>query len=139
MDRREFLRLTGIGVGTLVVPVLGHPVSLSGAITPIPTADRKALAAIALDAARSRGASYADVRIGRYLNQFIVTREDKVENLINTESYGVGVRVIANGTWGFAATNRGDPGWSRGRRGAGGGDRQGQRASSRPSRSCWRR
>ncbi len=23
----------------------------------------------------------------------------------NTESYGVGIRVIANGTWGFASTN----------------------------------
>jgi TldD protein len=106
MDRREFLRLSGIGMGTLVVPVLGRPVPLSGATTPVPTADRKALAATALDAARSRGASYADVRIGRYLNQFVVTREDKVESLTNTESYGVGVRVIADGTWGFAATSQ---------------------------------
>ena len=92
-------------MGTLVVPVMGRPVPLSGATTPIPTADRKALAAIALDSAKSRGATYADVRIGRYLNQFVVTREDKVESLTNTESYGVGVRVIAGGTWGFAATS----------------------------------
>jgi TldD protein len=105
MDRREFLRLTGLGMSTLVVPVLGHPVPLSGAVTPIPGGDRKALAAAALDAARSRGASYADVRIGRYLNQFVVTREDRVQSLTNTESYGVGVRVIADGTWGFAATS----------------------------------
>lgn len=33
----------------------------------------------------------------------MVTREDKVQNIANTESYGVGVRVIANGCWGFAA------------------------------------
>src|SRR6187397_2024698 len=105
MDRREFLRLTGVGMGTLVVPVLGHPVPLSGATTAVPTADRKALAAVALDAARSRGASYADVRIGRYRNQFVVTREDKVESLTDTESFGVGVRVIAEGTWGSAATS----------------------------------
>src|SRR5688500_286227 len=105
MDRRRFLRLTGLGMGTLVVPVFGRSVPLSGAITPVPTADRKALAAAALDAARSRGATYADVRIGRYLNQFVTTREDKVEDLVNTESYGVGVRVIADGTWGFAATS----------------------------------
>ena len=45
------------------------------------------------------------MRIGRYLNQFIITREDKVQNIVNTESYGVGIRVIADGTWGFAATN----------------------------------
>jgi TldD protein len=93
-------------MGTLVVPVLGHPVPLSGATTAVPAADRKALAALALDAARSRGASYADVRIGRYRNQFVVTREDKVESLTNTESYGVGVRVVADGTWGFAATSQ---------------------------------
>ena len=105
MDRREFLRLTGLGVGTLVVPVFGHPTSLFGATTPIPTADKKALADAALNAAKGRGATYADVRIGRYLNQFVVTREDKVQNLVNTESYGVGVRVIADGTWGFAATS----------------------------------
>jgi TldD protein len=35
------------------------------------------------------------VRIGRYLNQFITTRDLNVENVTNTESAGVGVRVIA--------------------------------------------
>jgi TldD protein len=105
MDRRDFLRLTGLGVGTLMVPVIGGPRALFGAVTPIPSADKKALADAALEAARKKGASYADVRIGRYLNQFVITREDKVQNLVNTESYGVGVRVLANGTWGFAATS----------------------------------
>ncbi|CAN0597060.1 unnamed protein product, partial [Ectocarpus sp. 12 AP-2014] len=33
------------------------------------------------------------------------TREDKVQNVVNTESFGIGIRVIANGTWGFASTN----------------------------------
>jgi TldD protein len=66
---------------------------------------KKQLADVALNAARSKGASYADVRIGRYLNQFIITRENKVQNVANTESFGVGIRVIANGCWGFAATN----------------------------------
>jgi TldD protein len=105
LDRREFLRLSGIGVGALVVPVVGRPRTLFGATTPIPTADKKALADAALDAARGKGATYADVRIGRYLNQFLITREDKVENTVNTESFGVGIRVIADGTWGFAATS----------------------------------
>ena len=59
------------------------------------------LADVALNIARSLGASYADARIGRYLNQFVFTREDKVQNVVNTESFGVGVRVIANGTWGW--------------------------------------
>ena len=45
------------------------------------------------------------MRIGRYLRQFVITREDKVQNVVNTESTGVGIRVIANGAWGFAATS----------------------------------
>jgi len=64
---------------------------------------KKQLADIALNAARSKGASYADVRIGRYLNQFIVTKETGVQSISNTESYGMGIRVLANGAWGFAA------------------------------------
>ncbi len=108
MDRREFLRLTGIGMGTLVVPVLGGTRPLMGATTPIPAGDKKALADVALNAAKAKGASYADIRIGRYLNQFLFTREDKVQNIVNTESYGVGIRVLANGTWGFAATSNVD-------------------------------
>ncbi len=105
MDRREFMRLSGIGMGTLVVPVLGRPAAAWGATTPIPSGDKKKLADVALEAARSGGATYADVRIARQLNQFVFTREDKVQNLVNTESYGVGIRVIAGGTWGFAATS----------------------------------
>ena len=94
-------------MGTLVVPVFGNSAPLfgmSGSTGPIPSADKKALADAALNAARAKGASYADVRIGRYRNQFLFTREEKVQNIVNTESYGAGVRVIANGTWGFAAT-----------------------------------
>jgi TldD protein len=49
------------------------------------------------------------VRIGRYLNQFITTRDLNVENITNTESTGIGVRVIAGGAYGFAATNTMNP------------------------------
>ncbi len=69
----------------------------------VDVAVKKRLADAAMNAAKSKGATYSDVRIGRYLNQFVVTREDKVQNIVNTESYGVGVRVIADGCWGFAA------------------------------------
>ena len=105
MERRDFLRLSGGAAGTLLVPVWGRPV-LADPLTPVRSrTENKALADAGLNAATSRGATYADVRIGRYLNQFIVTREDKVQSVTNTESYGVGIRVIAGGTWGFAATN----------------------------------
>ena len=106
MERREFLRWAGMGAGgALLIPVVGHPVSAMGALTRIPSEDKKVLADKALEAATAKGATYADVRIGRYLNQFIITREDKVQNIVNTESYGVGIRVIADGTWGFTATS----------------------------------
>jgi len=64
------------------------------------------MADVVLNAARSKGATYTDVRIGRYLNQFVVTRENKVQNIVDTQSYGMGIRVIANGCWGFAATDK---------------------------------
>ncbi|MEO8227429.1 MAG: TldD/PmbA family protein [Gemmatimonadota bacterium] len=104
MERREFLQLTGMAAGALVLR--GRRVAnFSGSLTPIPAGDQKDLADAALGAARAAGATYADVRIGRYLNQFINARDTKVQNTTSTESFGAGVRVIANGTWGFAATN----------------------------------
>ena len=86
------------------IPVSGRTVAPEAFLeTGIDVALKKRLADAALNAAKSKGASYADIRIGRYLNQFVVTREDKVQNIVNTESYGGGVRVIADGCWGFAA------------------------------------
>ena len=105
MNRRTFLRTSGLATGSLLLPVWGRTVSAFGETAPLPAADKKTLADAALNAATKKGATYADVRIGRYLNQFIITREDKVENLVNTESYGAGVRVIADGAWGFFATD----------------------------------
>ena len=100
MERREFMQWSGLAGASL----LARPSYWSGSLMPIPTADRKALADVALNAARGQGASYADVRIGRYLNQFINGRETVIQGIVSTESYGVGIRVIAHGTWGFAAT-----------------------------------
>ena len=61
----------------------GRPAGdFAGSLTPIPTADKKRLADAGLTAARGRGATYADVRIGRYLNQFIQSRETKIQNII---------------------------------------------------------
>jgi TldD protein len=109
LKRRDFLHLAGLGVGASVlqgIPVLGSPVSIERALTPVDVALKKRMADVALNTAKSKGATYADVRIGRYLNQFVITREDKVENTVNTESYGMGIRVIANGSWGFSATDK---------------------------------
>jgi TldD protein len=97
-----------MGAGALMLPggAFARAVDPSRLLDPImDVKQKKQLADVALNTARSGGATYADVRIGRYLNQFIVTREDKVQNVVNTESFGSGIRVIADGTWGFASTN----------------------------------
>ena len=109
MQRKDFLHLAGIGLGAALmpnIPVFGNPVPLDAEFTTIAPAVKKQLADVVLNEAKAKGATYADVRIGRYLNQFINTRERNVENISNTESYGMGIRVIANGSWGFAATDK---------------------------------
>ena len=111
MKRRNFIYLTGVGAAAAMlpaIPVLGNEIPLERALEYIDPAAKKIMCDVALNAAKSKGATYTDVRVGRYLNQFVVTREDKVENIVNTESYGIGIRVIANGSWGFAATDKMD-------------------------------
>lgn len=108
MERRKFVQLAGLGTGALMMPslFLGTNIPVEALLDPgMDIAVKKRLADVALNTARSLGASYADARIGRYLNQYISTREDKVQNVVNTESFGIGIRVITNGTWGFASTN----------------------------------
>ncbi|HNR72763.1 MAG TPA: TldD/PmbA family protein [Cyclobacteriaceae bacterium] len=109
MKRRDFVQLSGLGLGGLMLPtsLFGNPVSVEALLeVPLSNAQKKSLADVALNTAKAGGATYADVRIGRYLNQFISTRERRVQGITNTESFGVGIRVIAKGTWGFAATNQ---------------------------------
>ncbi len=108
MKRRKFIQLAGMGMGgaMLQVPLLGAEVPLERMTDGwIERSIKKKLSDIALNVARSARAEYCDVRIGRYLNQYVRTREDKVQGITNTESYGAGIRVIVNGTWGFSATS----------------------------------
>jgi len=108
MKRRDFIQYAGLGAGALMVPslLMGSNIPAEALLNPgLDVAAKKVLANVALNTAKSAGATYADARIGRYLNQFVFTREDKVQNVVNTESFGIGIRVIANGTWGFASTN----------------------------------
>ncbi|MBS0215194.1 MAG: TldD/PmbA family protein [Proteobacteria bacterium] len=106
MHRRDFLALSGLGLGGVMLPaIFGKAIAAEQLLSTFDVGIKKNLADAALAAAKQAGASYCDVRIGRYLRQFVVTREDKVQNVVNSESTGIGVRVIANGAWGFAATN----------------------------------
>ncbi len=108
MKRKDFLYLSGMTFGAAMlnkIPVFGNPIPHDIILPGLDVAVKKQLADIALNAARSKGATYADVRIARYLNQNVATRENQVQNVSNTETFGMGIRVIANGSWGFAATS----------------------------------
>jgi TldD protein len=66
--------------------------------------DFKRMSDIALSTSRSGGASYADIRICKNRNQRISTREDKIQSISDGDDIGFGVRVLINGTWGFASS-----------------------------------
>ena len=104
MERRDFLYWTGSTLA-LAVPVFGRPTDLIGSVTRIPVEDKKKLADAALEKARSAGASYADVRVARNRSQSVTTREQQITGLADNETMGIGIRVIAGGSWGFVATN----------------------------------
>ena len=64
----------------------------------------RALADTALQRAAELGAQHADFRAERILAQQIVLSDGAPETLADTETLGLAVRVIVDGTWGFAAT-----------------------------------
>src|SRR5271169_371177 len=64
------------------------------------------LAVPALDTAKLRGATYADVRVMHLRQRDLTTKNGAVGTLAQTESIGLGIRVLANGAWGFASTDR---------------------------------
>lgn len=101
MKRRDFLKTTAATGSLLFIPSI--PINRI-AFLRFSDPDFPRLADLALEAARSAGATYADIRIARYRTQSVATREQRVTNLSDSESYGFGIRVIANGTWGFAAS-----------------------------------
>src|SRR5687767_9313161 len=58
----------------------------------------------ALDAATASGATYADVRGVDLTTEAIAVRGPTAESVERSHSIGVGVRVLVDGAWGFAAT-----------------------------------
>lgn len=59
----------------------------------------------ALNIASLRGAQYAEARIVDSRQRKVSTKNCKVSEAAVTESLGIGIRVLVNGSWGFAATN----------------------------------
>ncbi|MGH9627227.1 MAG: TldD/PmbA family protein [Bryobacteraceae bacterium] len=63
------------------------------------------LAQQALDLAVRNGVTYADVRVEENRERHLSTKNGKVGTAANVESMGAGIRVLAGGCWGFAATD----------------------------------
>jgi TldD protein len=113
-SRRDFLRHSC--AGAVAWNVLGLPpgaTRASLAAAEMDSDERAKLAAFALEMARKEGASYADIRINRYRDQFITFRAQtdratrkpvEVPGVSDSESFGFGIRVLAEGTWGFASS-----------------------------------
>ncbi len=64
----------------------------------------KAAAQLALDAAFSRATTYADARVVSIRNRSLTTKNGRVGHASESESLGIGVRVLAAGAWGYAAS-----------------------------------
>ncbi len=62
-------------------------------------------AAIAIEKAKSLGATYADIRIQNTKTEVIYLRNLSLKNTMNSVSHGYGIRVLKNGAWGFAHNN----------------------------------
>jgi TldD protein len=110
-SRRHFLERCGTGAATLAA--LGAWPGRSEAGTPDP-AKLADLSAFAMEQARGAGASYADIRINRYRSQAVTFRSQvdrstgqpvEVPSVSDTVSFGFGLRVLADGAWGFSASS----------------------------------
>jgi TldD protein len=110
-SRRAFLGRSG--AGALGLATLGAWPELIAGLAPEP-AKLAELSAFAMDQARKAGATYADIRINRYRSQAVTFRSvlDRstgrpVESpgVQDTESFGFGLRALADGAWGFSASS----------------------------------
>jgi TldD protein len=65
----------------------------------------KHIADWALNMAQVRGASFADARVVDDRSRALSTKNGKIGSASDAESLGIGIRVIADGAWGFAASD----------------------------------
>jgi TldD protein len=65
----------------------------------------KEIASWALETAKLRGASLAEARVVDERNRALATKNGKISAASDAESLGIGIRVVADGAFGFAATD----------------------------------
>jgi TldD protein len=98
LSRRDFMRLSALAAASgLVLP--RRPIAAQSM-----TSSESELLALAMDVARSEGADYADGRVIRTQFEAVGAREQMITQVQSTDSYGINVRALVGGSWGFAAT-----------------------------------
>src|ERR1035437_5105503 len=109
-SRREFLKT---GAAAAATTAIGARILAGGDILaasrPRPTIGDPAtreLMQVALDVAKGSGASYADVRVSARRQQNVNTRDKIVQGVSDNDTFGIGVRTLVDGAWGFAATSQ---------------------------------
>jgi TldD protein len=106
MHRRRFLQYAGCAICAAGADQLLRvsDARAAEAFARLDGAARLNLADMALDLAKRAGASYADVRIGRSQDQFIRARDRRLDENRLALLVGIGVRVLVDGSWGFAGS-----------------------------------
>ena len=98
LSRRDFMRLSALAAASgLVLP--RRPVAAQSI-----TSTESELLSLAMDVARGEGADYADGRVIRTQFEAVGAREQMITQVQSTDSYGINVRALVGGSWGFAAT-----------------------------------
>src|ERR1700761_5555379 len=112
ISRRGFLTTTAASLA-VADRLFGQAPAKFQSAAQKPSPEMEKLGAVALAEAKKQGASYSDVRIGRFRIQFSGyrfsperggTKTDEVPFVTDQNTFGFGIRVIVNGQWGFAAS-----------------------------------
>ncbi|MEC7766842.1 MAG: TldD/PmbA family protein [Pseudomonadota bacterium] len=101
VNRRDFIKLAGIAAAPVITPQF--PFQSPVAAQSLTSSERELLL-LAIDVANDAGAHYADARIIRSQFEAVSTREQTITQIQNTDSFGINLRALVGGSWGFAAT-----------------------------------
>lgn len=106
-SRRSFLKASAAAAATAAIGsrILSAGEAFAASLPTPGDPAIKALMQVALDAAKSGGASYCDVRVSARRQQNVGTRDRIVTGVGDTDTFGLGVRTLVDGAWGFAATS----------------------------------
>lgn len=102
LSRRDFLKLSAAASAAgIALPSL---VRAQPAAAQSMTSSERELLLMAIDAARTAGADYCDARIIRTRFEAIGAREQMITQVQSTDSFGINLRALVGGSWGFSAT-----------------------------------